>query len=119
MLQIKRYLDANDEWLNMVNSEAVGLPLVKDGSFAADMLKFERGQRTSKHTHPGNHILFVVDGGGWLVYGDESHVLSRGTCYFVPGQIPHQVIADEYMFMLSIANDHRPVDSPSRLEVIA
>ena len=118
MLQIKNFLDDNC-WLEMVASEAKGKLLVKDGLFAADMLKFEPGQKTSLHTHPGDHILFVVIGSGLLRYDGLLHELTQYTCYFVPGSTPHQVIAgDSGMYLLSISNNHKPVDSAERLKVV-
>lgn len=118
MLQIKNYITATD-WLPMVGSEAHGCPLVKDGNFAADMLRFNAHEKTNLHTHPGNHILFVVQGSGSLVFGNDIHPLTQGTCYFVPGATPHQVIAGEDgLYLLSIADNHQPVDSPKRLEVL-
>lgn len=116
-LQICNIADIKD-WLPMHGSTALGAPLVKDGAFAADLLKFEPGQKTEPHTHPGDHILFVVDGDGWLIYGGAYHALTRHTCYFVPGQIIHQVGSESGMLLMSIANAHRPVDSLERLEVV-
>jgi quercetin dioxygenase-like cupin family protein len=93
--------------------------LVKQDNFAADMLHFLPNEKTSLHTHPGNHILFVVEGGGFLTYGDEEHPLVKGSCYLVPGITNHRVSADERgMYLLSIADTHRSVDSEERTEII-
>lgn len=117
MLQIKNYRES-DNWLPMIGSEATGLPLVKQGDFGADMLHFESSQKTSLHTHPGNHILFVVEGGGYLVFNEEKHDLVQGTCYLVPGESPHQVVAGGFgMILLSIADKHCNVDSEERLRI--
>lgn len=117
MLQIKS-LDAISQWFAMHGSTAMGAPLVKQDNFAADVLKFEAGQKTKPHTHPGNHILFVVQGEGWLVFDGQQYRLKRSTCYFVPGSIVHQVGSNSFMLLLSIADHHFPVDSPQRMEVI-
>jgi quercetin dioxygenase-like cupin family protein len=120
MLQIKNYLEAEwMDWQGMHGSQAHGLPLVKQDNFAADMLHFLPNEKTSLHTHPGNHILFVVEGGGFLTYGDEEHPLVKGSCYLVPGITNHRVSADERgMYLLSIADTHRSVDSEERTEII-
>lgn len=120
MLQIKNYKSANaTDWLSMVGSEAIGLPLVKSESFAADMLDFGSQQKTSLHTHPGSHILFVVSGHGWLDYTDQSHDLEPGTCYFVPGSIAHRIRSSNWgLTLLSVSNDHRSVDSLERVSVL-
>jgi quercetin dioxygenase-like cupin family protein len=118
-LQIKSYLSANPEdYLSMFGSEASGLPLVKSGPFGADMLKFCSGQKTGIHTHEGDHILFVVEGQGWLLYGEDTIPLITGTCYFVPGNVRHQVGAEaDGMFLMSVGNFHQSVDSRSRLQL--
>lgn len=120
MLQIKNYksISATD-WLSMVASEAIGLPLVQSGCFAADMLDFGSQQKTSLHTHPGSHILFIVSGHGWLDYDDQTHDLELGTCYFVPGSVAHRIRSSkEGLTLLSVSNDHRPVNSSERVEVL-
>jgi quercetin dioxygenase-like cupin family protein len=117
MLQIKNVHDI-DQWLSMHGSTALGASLVKNGKFAADILAFDAGQKTEPHTHPGNHILFVVEGEGWLIFNGQHYILTPATCYFVPGLTVHQVGSDSNMLLLSIADDHRPVDSAQRLEVI-
>lgn len=118
MLQIKNFQNC-DDWLPMFGSEALGMNLVKSGNFAADMLRFKPQERTSLHTHPGNHILFVVEGDGCLVFDGQLYELTKNTCYFVPGSTPHQVIGgDVGMFLMSIADSHRPVDSTERLTVV-
>lgn len=110
---------APSAWLPMVGSQGQGLPLVKLGDFAADMLRFESQQQTSLHTHPGNHILFVVAGEGVLIFESDRYQLIPGCCYLVPGSIPHQIIAGiSGLILLSVSDKHNPVDSPDRLEIL-
>jgi len=117
-MQIKNYLDST-QWIAMHGSEAVGTPLVKKGDFAADMLHFLPNQKTSLHTHEGNHILFAVEGSGWIDCGVETEPIVKGTCYFIEGSQPHRVRAgDDGLYLLSVANVHKPVHSTERLEVI-
>ena len=120
MLQIKNYKEANiSEWLPMHGSEAQGISLVKLKNFAADMLKFSPGNKTSLHTHPGNHILFVVEGSGSLLYNNEIYSLTKGICYLVPGAIVHQITAGkEELILMSIADDHKSVTSKDRVKII-
>jgi quercetin dioxygenase-like cupin family protein len=103
----------------MHGSQAHGLALVKQDNFAADMLHFLPNEKTSLHTHPGNHILYVVEGGGMLTYGDEKYPLVKGSCYLVPGITDHRVSADDRgMYLLSIADTHRSVESVERSNII-
>ncbi len=72
-MQIKNYLDA-DYWYQMYGSQSVGLPLVKKDGFAADMLNFAPNEKTSLHTHEGDHILFGVEGSGWIDCGASNSI---------------------------------------------
>lgn len=104
----------------MANSQGTGIPLVGRGSFAADLIRFAPGQGVGKHTHPGEHILIVVSGHGLLTCGDDFLSLVPGMIYHVPAGAPHALSAtDAELTLISVANDHRPVDSPQRLEVLA
>lgn len=100
-------------------SEAVGATLVKGGKFGADMLWFCRDQSTEMHTHKGNHILFVAQGSGYLIFDDQRHELTQGDCYFVAGSVPHKVGCDSTtLCLLSVADDHRPIGSVERSQVV-
>jgi len=120
-LQIVNYSESQEsEWMSMVGSDAKGLPLVKKDSFAADILRFRKNQKTSLHTHPGDHILFVVKGSGYLIFNQDYFELQEKCCYFVPGNIPHLVgTKDDSMELLTIANAHQPVNSPLRLTILS
>lgn len=118
-LQKNNYQDPLIRLVKMHGSTGVGASLVKSGKFAADILFFAEGTSTEMHTHPGDHILFVASGSGFLVFDGHRHDLAQGDCYFVPGSTPHQVgAAQGTLHLLSIANDHRPVDSEERLQIV-
>lgn len=102
----------------MVSSDATGLALAKVGGFGADLIRFPAGGEVRPHTHPGDHILVVVSGSGWVDYDGVPHALEAGVLYLVPGSVPHGIRAETELTLLSIANDHRPVDAESRLEMV-
>jgi quercetin dioxygenase-like cupin family protein len=120
-LQIKNVTESfPHEYVPMYGSGGRGMPLVKSGGFAADHLKFRASQKTSLHTHAGNHILIVDSGDGWLDYGGESYTLTSGDCYFVPGEVPHRIRASlNGLSLYSIADRHQLVNSEQRLSIIA
>ena len=108
------------EMLAMFGSEGKGRTLVKNDKFGADFLHFQKGRGTEVHTHPGDHILYVTNGCGHLQFGKAFFVLSEGDCYFIPGSTPHKVWAssESEMSLISIANDHRAVDSEERSSLV-
>jgi quercetin dioxygenase-like cupin family protein len=103
----------------MCNSDATGLPLLKAGPFAADLIRFPAGGKVDLHTHPGNHMLFCVDGSGTVQYGDKLYELSPGVCYLIEGQTAHAVFAnnDSQLTLIAIADEHREVNSTTRLDM--
>lgn len=104
----------------MANSQGTALHLVGNGSFAADLIRFAPHKGVAMHTHPGAHILFVVSGRGLLTCGEDTFFLVPGVCYYVPSDVPHALSAtDVELTLVSVANDHRPIDSPERLEIYA
>lgn len=102
----------------MVNSDATGLPLLKDGGFAADLIRFPAGGCVRPHVHPGGHMLFVVGGSGELEFGGERVGLQNGVAYYVPGATPHAIYAETELTLISVSDDHRPVDAAERLEMV-
>lgn len=101
----------------MAGSGGTGQPLVKLEHFAADLIRFQPGKCIEEHTHPGDHILYCLGGTGTLVFAGERHLLSEGTIYMVPGTTPHAILTteqDDELTLMSIANQHFPVDSAKR-----
>lgn len=101
----------------MAASEGRGLALVKRGAFGADLIRFAPGTGVGEHTHPGDHVLIVTAGTGWVDYDGEPYRLEPGTIYLVPGAVRHAIRAETELSIVSVANDHRDVDSPERLSV--
>jgi quercetin dioxygenase-like cupin family protein len=123
-LEIHNYSDymiGGDLSFAMHGSGGTGQPLVKDGAFAADMIRFSPGKGIPAHTHPGDHILVCLSGTGKLIFDGEIFPITIGTIYLVPGNVSHAILTDENdeeLTLLSIANDHRPVESKERSNII-
>lgn len=125
-LQVKNIINIMNDYKEnlpneMYNSEGTGLPLVKGGDFAADMIRFMPGKCIYEHTHPGNHILLCVEGTGVLKFNNQYFHLEKGVIYFVPGMSPHAILTtenDSRLTLLSIADQHLPVNSSERSVLI-
>lgn len=102
----------------MVASRGTGRSLVSLGMFAADLIHFEAGTGVPSHIHEGAHILFCISGKGFVVVDGEAFAVEPGICYAIPESTPHAVYASKEisLTLVSVANNHRPVDSGSRLE---
>lgn len=102
----------------MRNSDGTGLPLLKDGKFGADVIRFAPGKGVMNHTHEGAHILIVTKGNGFVEYNGIDHPLEPGVCYLIPGNVDHAIKAETELVIIAVGNDHRPVDSVERMQPI-
>ena len=66
----------------------------EDGAphFAMRVFDVEHGCNTPLHSHWWEHEVFVLDGQGYIVVGDERAEIRPGTVVFVPGDALHQLI---------------------------
>jgi len=104
--------------IQMCSSDGTGAPLVKTGTFGADVIRFGPGKGVTNHTHEGAHILFVIKGSGFVEYEGVDHALEPGVCYLVPSMADHAIKATTELVLIAVGNDHRALDSQDRLELV-
>ena len=65
----------------------------KDGApnFSMRVFKVEPGGHSPYHKHPWEHEVFILEGSGCLVQGQEEFPLSRGDVIFIPPGEEHQL----------------------------
>lgn len=125
-LQISRWADVSKDGtievregelpFKMVNSDGTGIPLLKEGKFGADIIRFAPGKGVMNHIHEGAHILIVIKGEGIVDYKGIEHTLNPGVCYLIPGNVDHAIRAKTELIIIAVGNDHRPVDSYERMQ---
>lgn len=87
-------------------------------------LTMEANTGFERHTHPHNHVLVILEGGGSVVYdrGDGVDVrldFTKGDVFNVPGANEHAVSAgDEGIVMLSIGSPAMGLIDPERMVFI-
>lgn len=64
----------------------------EDGAPRFSMRQFEVavGGNTPRHTHPYEHEVFVLEGSGTVLQGDQEFPLRPGTVVYVPPGLVHQ-----------------------------
>lgn len=127
-IQISRWaeVDSNDALhvesgsrpIKMCNSDGTGSPLLKLGSFGADVIRFAANEGVGNHTHEGAHILIVIKGRGFVEYNQVDYPLEPGVCYMVPGNVDHAIKATTDLVMIAVGNNHQPLDSEARMEPV-
>jgi len=108
--------------LPMHQSDAKGLPLLHNGEdFGADLIDFPPGGKVAMHTHPGDHVLFCIGGSGFVsIDRDVPHKITVGDCYLIHSEEPHAIEAGaKGLRLLVVGNQHRPVESEERLDVVS
>jgi len=80
------------------------------------------GSQFPLHTHPGSHILYILDGPGIVHIEGVDYQVSTGDSVFVPAVFPHGVKTNpdhlqDFRF-LAVGYPHHKVDSATRMTVV-
>ncbi|MEU5634080.1 cupin domain-containing protein [Streptomyces rishiriensis] len=100
-------------------ADATGHSLLSSGHVGADILHVPAGSGFAPHTHPGDHLLFVLAGTGTISVAGEIVPTRPGQVYMVEGAVTHAVGAVTDHMILSVGAPHRHLDSPERQELTA
>ena len=73
-------------WAVLVDPTS-GAPFVDDITAIAEVMA--PGDRIPLHTHPGSEFVYVIDGSGIYVLGEERRAVASGAAVFIPGDTPH------------------------------
>jgi quercetin dioxygenase-like cupin family protein len=97
---------------------ATGRSLVSNGFLGADILHLPAGEGFTPHTHPGDHLLFVLGGKGTITVDGVITPTDAGQAYLIEGGVPHAVGAITPHVILAIGAPHRTLDSMDRQQLI-
>ncbi|MEU4772785.1 phosphopantetheine-binding protein [Micromonospora sp. NPDC023644] len=97
---------------------ATGRSLVTNGKLGADLIHVPAGNGFAPHTHPGDHLLFVVGGRGTITVGGVITETRAGQVYMIDGAVPHAVGAITDHVILAIGSPHRGIEDPERQNLI-
>src|SRR6185437_11343862 len=118
-----KVFDDNKHWVRFANS--VGKQMVDDqgnkitgaigrsgvievaddegNHIGIDKIELEAGAGFQLHTHPGQHILYVLAGKGILQIDGRRLPMKKGDTFYVPAELPHAMKATENSFMNVLA----------------
>lgn len=97
---------------------ATGRSLVSNGWIGADLLNLPAGEGFAPHTHPGDHMLFVLGGTGTITVDGEITPTVVGQAYMIEGARPHAVGAITDHVILAVGAPHRALDSMERQDLV-
>ena len=98
---------------------ATGRSLMSNGQIGADLLHVPAGEGFAPHTHPGDHLLFVLGGEGTITVDGVILPTRAGQAYMIEGAVPHAVGAVTDHVILAIGSPHRELDSEERQSLVA
>jgi quercetin dioxygenase-like cupin family protein len=60
-----------------------------DGRGSVSELAFSRGARIEPHSNPNTSLFIVIEGGGWVLVGDEKARIAAGEAAIWPADVVH------------------------------
>ncbi len=99
--------------------QARGQALLSNGQLGVDLIYLLPNQAFPPHTHPGDHLLLVLEGAGTVTVGGTVYPTRPGDLYMVEGGLTHAVGAGpEGHYLLSFGSPHTALDHPDRMTVV-
>jgi quercetin dioxygenase-like cupin family protein len=85
-----------------------------------DKLVMQAGTAFGLHTHPGAHVLVVVEGRGVISFEGAEYEMRAGDTVFVPATYAHAVGAakDSGVSLLAFGVPHMPLSSDHRMTLV-
>lgn len=121
---------AGAEWVTMVDDNGNVLPGIvgKHGARGAafgreiggDIIKMEAGTAFPLHVHEGAHILYILEGTGYVHIDGADLLVQPGDMAYIPAGYFHAVRAThgETLTLVSVGYPHHKVDSRARMKVV-
>lgn len=121
-------------WVRLLDEDGTLLPGIRGrvgaqgpdnagGRIGADTIEMEPGSAFPLHVHPGDHILYVVSGAGFVHIDGADHPIGAGDTVFLPAELPHGVHADPAaaspLRFVAVGHPHHPIDSAGRMRRVS
>lgn len=117
-----RLLDDDGSILAGIRGRSGAAGFCKDGApMGADEIEMEPGSAFPLHVHPGDHILYVLSGEGYVQIDGADIAISAGDSLYLPAELPHGVRAGTTgnLRFIAIGHPHRPLQSADRMKRIS
>ena len=128
---LRNILDSAAEWLELYDENGTRLEgirgrvgargLTAEGAeIGVDMIEMDPGSGFPLHVHPGDHVLYGVEGRGGVIVNDEFHPIEPGTTVFIAADQPHAVRGpdrDRFRF-LAFGVPHEHLSSTNRMQLL-
>ena len=123
-----KLLDDQGRTLKGIRGRPGAVSIGLDGAeFGIDAIQMDQGTAFPLHTHPGDHILYVLTGSGFVFVDGVDHEVRAGDSIFIAGELPHGVRTAGYLdgrrnrgeplVFLAFGHPHMPLSSSERMTV--
>jgi len=85
------------------------------------LIEMQPGSAFPLHTHPGDHILYVLAGPGLVHVDGVDHRVNTGDTIFIPAEYPHGVRTIREapaLVFLAVGFPHKHVSAPDRMRLL-
>jgi mannose-6-phosphate isomerase-like protein (cupin superfamily) len=91
-----------------------------DGSFlGCDFIWLHPESGFPMHTHPGDHILYVIRGAGFVHIDGRDILVGQGDVVHIPAEYPHRVFTSgSALLMAAFGHPHKEIDSQERMALV-
>ena len=121
------------EWTDLVDDSGnilpgirgragVTAPTLENVEIGADLIEMQPGSSFPLHTHPGEHILYVIHGRGFVHVDGIDHAIKEGDTIFVPAEYAHGVKTSEAstspFLLLAFGYPHKHIGALDRMRIV-
>ena len=107
---------------DIVGMQAATGTITEGNDMGLDIITMQPHTHFPLHTHPGHHILYILDGPIAVHYDGIDYHLEQGDSVFVPAIDPHGVKTVESNLnsakFLAIGYPHKHVSSSERMAIV-
>jgi len=99
---------------------AVGM---MDHEIGVDCIEMQPGAAFALHVHPGDHILYILEGIGLVHVDGNDHHVRPGDSVFIPAEKAHGVKTykpphDKRFLFLAFGHPHKHVEATDRMTLV-
>jgi len=113
--------DENDHVLPGIRGR-VGVEAVTAEGYAigCDLVAMDAGSQFPLHMHPGDHILYVLEGPGILHVDGTDQMMNTGDLVFIPGEYAHGVktLQASPLTFLAFGHPHKHIGATDRMKLV-
>jgi quercetin dioxygenase-like cupin family protein len=115
--------DSGNSLTGIRGRSGVAAPTVEGIEIGADVIEMLPGSAFPYHTHSGEHILYVIQGSGYVYIDGIDHSIKEGDTIFIAAEYPHGVktdkIATSPFLLLAFGYPHKHIGSLDRMRIVA